>query len=106
MLIEDAHKEYLNKLLDELKNFDDDELRNFFDTLTKEKALSYGFRNWSGDRPNFLLIPACFFDFIPIGLKVQSLTGKEIIYDGNNIDDDSRFGLLAYGINIKENKDE
>ena len=27
---------------------------------------------------------------------------KEIVYDGTNVDNDIRFGCLAYGINIKE----
>ena len=103
MLIKDAHKESLDKLLNELKTFDDKEIKNFFENLTVEKALELGFRNWSNERPNFLLIPDCFIDFIPIGMELQSISGKKVIYDGDNIDTDTRFGLLAYGINIKEN---
>ena len=101
MLIEEAHKEYLNKLLAELKTFDDAELKEFFNTLTVDKAVSYGFRPWSNDRPNFLLIPDCFLDFLPEGIELQCISGKKVIYDGTNIDTDTCFGLLAYGINIE-----
>ena len=48
------------------------------------------------------LIPQYLINCIPMGTKLYNIFGNEVIYDGNNIDDDARFGALAYGIHIKE----
>lgn len=101
MLIKEAQKSYLNKLLEELKTFEEHEIKEFFSSLTSEKAESYGFRKWSETSPVYL-IPYCFLDFIPIGTELISIMGTKVIYDGANIDDDTRCGLLAYGIILKE----
>ena len=54
---------------------------------------------------NLWLIPLYLFPIIPIGLKVTCINGEEIVNDGHNLDDDIRFGCVAYGIKIKnENK--
>lgn len=47
------------------------------------------------------LIPLYLLPILPEGTKLYSIFGKEIIYDGNNVDKDIRFGCLAYGIKIK-----
>lgn len=47
------------------------------------------------------LIPLYLLPILPEGTKLYSIFGEEIIYDGNNINNDTRFGCLAYGIKIK-----
>lgn len=51
---------------------------------------------------NLWLIPLYLFPIIPIGLKVTCINGEEIVNDGHNLDDDIRFGCVAYGIKIKK----
>jgi hypothetical protein len=89
----------MKTVLDEFENFSNDEFLEFFKDLTIEKAEYYDFRRWSKES-NLYLIPETFIDFIPIGQELISINGKKVIYNGNNIDTDTRFGLLAYGINI------
>lgn len=50
------------------------------------------------------LLPLYLLPILPIGTKLYCISGKEIVYDGNNIDNDNRFGWLAYGIKIKNEK--
>lgn len=101
MLIKEAHKEYLESILDE--NIDlsnDEEVKDFFNTLTKDKAEKLGFRRWSEDTPIYL-IPGCFMDILPDGLVLTSIMGEKKIVGKDYIDADTRGGLLAYGITIK-----
>lgn len=48
------------------------------------------------------LLPLYILPILPIGTKLVNISGKEIIYDGNNVDKDIRFGCIAYGIKIKK----
>lgn len=83
------------------------ELRKTFDfnTLTKEDAIDLGFTRWnayipedSSDTRSLYLIPFYMLPIIPIGLEVISIMGEKIVNDGHNLDNDHRYGLLAYGI--------
>lgn len=47
------------------------------------------------------LIPLYLLPILPIGTEVISIGGEVIKYDGNNIDNDIRFGCLAYGIKLR-----
>lgn len=47
------------------------------------------------------LIPLYLLPILPIGTEVISIDGEVIKYDGNNIDNDIRFGCLAYGIKLR-----
>lgn len=58
------------------------------------------------DESDLYLIPLYLLSFIPIGTKLTSIDGETVIYDGTNIDNDIRFGCIAYGINIPETKGE
>ena len=80
--------ETLNK---ELKNLID------WDSLTLEDIKNLGFTLW--DKSGFYLIPLYLLPIIPIGTELKCIDGGKIIYDGNNIDNDTRFGCLAYGLN-------
>lgn len=56
---------------------------------------------------NLYLIPLYLYHLIPNGLKVYSIFGEEIIVDtvNHNLDNDSRFGVLAYGIKFDNTND-
>ena len=102
--IKEAHKEYLDKILElDVDINNDKELKNFFETITVAQAEDIGMRNFDKD---LYLFPGCFLDFLPNGLKVYSIMGSEKIVGRDYIDNDTRFGLLAYGIKIKGQKDE
>lgn len=70
--------------------------------ITREEALGLGFTLWSADQPDLYLIPLYLLPILPIGTEVTCINGRTFIYDGTNIDNDVRFGCIAYGITIKE----
>lgn len=80
-----------------------DELRKYIDLskLTREEAIELRFMRWD-EESNLYLIPLYLLSFIPIGTKLTSIDGETVIYDGTNIDNDIRFGCLAWGIKIPE----
>ena len=84
-----------------------DELRKYIDLskLTREEAIELRFMRWD-EESDLYLIPLYLLSFIPIGTKLTSIGGETVIYDGTNIDNDIRFGCIAYGINIPETKGE
>lgn len=51
------------------------------------------------------LIPLYLLPILPVGTTVYSIFGKEVVYDGNNIDNDIRFGCLSYGIKINDDEE-
>ena len=77
-----------------------------WNNLTKEEAWELRFRRWDEDVPNLYLIPLYLLPILPIGTEVTSISGDKIIYDGQNLDNDVRFGCIAYGIEIKENNND
>ena len=48
------------------------------------------------------LIPLYLYPSLPIGTILTSIDGKEITFDGSNIDTDVRFGCIAWGIKPKK----
>lgn len=80
-----------------------DELRKYIDLskLTREEAIELRFMRWD-EESDLYLIPLYLLSFIPIGTKLTSIGGETVIYDGTNIDNDIRFGCLAWGIKIPE----
>ena len=48
------------------------------------------------------LVPLYLYSSLPIGITLTSIDGKEIAFDGSNIDTDVRFGCLAWGIKPKK----
>lgn len=48
------------------------------------------------------LIPLYLYPSLPIGITLTSIDGKEIVFDGSNIDTDIRFGYLTWGIKPKK----
>lgn len=89
------------------KNYGDaiDFLKKYVDlkSLSRDDARYLGFGPWDDD---LFLIPLYLVPLIPIGIELISINGEIIIYDGTNIDLDTRFGCIAYGIRIPENEEE
>lgn len=71
-----------------------------FQNLTIETAKELGFQNRS-DISNLYLLPMWILPLVPIGTELISIFGESVLYDGNNIDIDTRGGYLAYGMIIK-----
>lgn len=69
--------------------------------MTIETAKEMGFCKWD-DKSNLYLFPLWFMPLIPIGTEVTTIFGEKVIYDGTNLDDDNRFGCLAYGVELKK----
>ena len=89
-------QEATNSMLDALKMAID------WNTITKKEALELRFGQWSNEDPDLYLIPLWLLPIIPIGTKLTTIFGDEITYDGHNVDNDTRFGCIAYGIYIKD----
>ena len=65
-----------------------------FNALTECEMRKLGFKKYE----DMMLIPLYLLPVLPIGFEVKSILGDKIVYDGTNLDDDSRAGMLAYGI--------
>lgn len=88
-------RRYYNEFIMDLKMY---MTLDVWESLTEEECNALEFGSWS---PTLRLIPAMFYDALPIGLTVTSINGKmyEITQDyKNHIDNDVRGGCLAYGI--------
>lgn len=72
-----------------------------FNSLTEREAIELRFGKWCEEDPSLYLMPIWVLSVLPIGTKVTSINGDEIVYDGKNIDSDTRFGCLAYGVRVK-----
>lgn len=80
-----------------------------FHEFTKDQLKSLGFGHWEDE---LFLIPLWLYGYIPFGIRLESINGKKTTVhkdysdkeSENYIDTDVRFGCIAYGINIKNNK--
>ena len=86
-----------------IKFYSNEEIKNLFsiDNLTVERAKALRFSLWSDNNPDFYLFPLWFVFFVPYGTKVISISGEEFEYS-KNTDLDTRFGCVAFGIEIKQ----
>lgn len=64
---------------------------------TEEELLDLGFR-WFDKESGLLLVPLKLFDQIPNGTKLICIDGREKIKGTDDIDLDTRAGLIAYGV--------
>lgn len=69
--------------------------------LTKEEALALHFGKWEKDG-DLYLIPLYLLPIIPVGIELTCINGQTIIYNGFNVDRDTRCGCIAWGIHIPE----
>ena len=70
--------------------------------LTTAEASLIGFTQWSEDDPSLYLIPAWLYPALPVGLQVTEISGEESEFSPETHDSESRYGCLAYGINLVE----
>jgi hypothetical protein len=72
--------------------------------LDDETLVKIGCQKWDIENgETHWLYPLQWYSFIPEGLVVVNLMGKEAIFKVGISDDDERFGALPYGF-LKENK--
>lgn len=89
-------KKATDKMLEVLKKHID------WDNLTKQEAEELRFMAWDKEKfPDLYLIPLYLLPILPIGMELTTIFGEKIIYDGKNVDKDTRQGMLACGIHIK-----
>ena len=83
------------------------ELRKHIDfhNLSRKEATALRFGKWE-DKNDLYLIPLYLLPILPIGTELTCINGDKVIYDGTNIDNDIRFGCIAWGINIPKMKGE
>lgn len=75
-----------------------------FDNLTVDEARELRFQKF--DRESDLwLFPLYLLPILPDGLKVKTIGGEELIVGKDELDNDIRFGALAFGLELKENKE-
>lgn len=79
----------------------DDLVKSMTNVAPEQKVLvaqlfAFGLGNWDGK--GLLLIPLHLFDKIPNGMVLTSISGEKKTKGKDYIDDDTRGGMLAYGI--------
>lgn len=81
-----------------------EELKKHIDItkLTKEEAKDLRFAKWSNEYPDLYLFPLWIVPLIPEGIEVMDIFGEKFKYEKDKVDNDTRFGYVAYGIEIKE----
>lgn len=94
--------EYKIKELEEGFKIFNNSLKKYidFENLTVDEARELRFSKWS-DESDLWLIPLYLKPLLPTGLKVTTIDGEVLEVGKDYLDDDIRFGVLAYGIVIK-----
>ena len=94
----DAFKEKeLSKFIDDLQAM---EGYRYIDpnNLTKDQLLDLGGRLWSDDNGDYILIPLWLKAHLPTVFNGSCLGAPEKLLKTSEIDNDHRFGCLAYGV--------
>lgn len=95
--IKNSYDKFLSYIKDMIDNI------GGWNNLTYQDMKNLGFEKWKLDSGEIImLIPLYLYSLIPEGLEVISIFGEKIVYDGTNIDNDERLGLLAYGIMLSK----
>lgn len=72
-----------------------------FSKLTREEAVALRFGKWD-EESNLYLIPLYLLPIVPVGTELTCIDGEKIIYNGKNVNNDIRFGCIAWGIKIEK----
>jgi hypothetical protein len=101
-------KEYREKTLNDLMVkalSQDDQQPSFYPggvdlgQLDEDELKALGFKLWSETFPGLRLIPLWALPALPPSGAVYSIRGERVDYSPENpLDDDDRFGFLAYGV--------
>lgn len=73
-----------------------------FKNITVDEAKELRFQRWSEEQPNLWLFPLYLVPIIPEGLEIEYIDGTKGTYKKDEMDNDTRFGCVAYGIDIKD----
>ena len=68
---------------------------------TEEELLNLGFRWWD-EKHELLLVPLKLFNQIPDGTEFTCISGEKAVKGKDPIDDDTRGGLMAYGVKASD----
>ena len=71
--------------------------------LTATEMDDLGFGKWAKEDPMFL-IPLWLFPFLPDKIEAGCIDGEKKVYNKSEMDNDHRFGCLAYGVMPKGSK--
>lgn len=72
-----------------------------FTELAESELQELGFSKWSDEElPGVYLIPLYLYPCIPDGTVLTCIDGKEYTKGVHAIDNDIRFGCIAYGIKV------
>lgn len=66
--------------------------------LTKEQMGQLMFNPWEDKEGSIMLIPQYLYQFIEEGVPVMCIDGEAKLFTREGIDNDHRFGCLAYGV--------
>lgn len=91
----DVNKQTFNYFYKELDKYID------FKNITVDEAKELRFGKLSDEQPNLWLFPLYLVPIIPEGLEIEYIDGTKGKYEKDKMDNDTRFGCVAYGINIK-----
>ena len=86
---------------DKLKSMDGYESINP-NNLTKSQLFELGGKGWGEDLPNLVLIPIWMLPHLPEEFKGASFSGEEVTLKTSELDNDHRFGCLAYGVILED----
>ncbi len=92
----EVNKSTFEKFYQELKKYID------FNKIAVDEAMELRFGKWSDEQPNLWLFPLYLVPIIPEGLEIEYIDGTKGIYEKGKMDNDVRFGCVAYGINIEK----
>ena len=90
------NRKNFNTFYEELKKHID------FTKITVEEAKELRFQRWDEEQPDLWLFPLYLVPIIPEGLEVTFISGEKAKYEKDKMDNDIRFGCVAYGIEIKD----
>jgi hypothetical protein len=65
--------------------------------LTEDEMIDLGFGKWSDETP-MRLIPLWLFPFIAEEIETECIDGEKKLMKKSEMDNDNRFGCLAYGV--------
>jgi hypothetical protein len=70
--------------------------------MDEEQLIDLGFQKWSEENPVYL-IPLWLFPFLPEEVELRCINGEKNTLKKADMDNDNRFGCLAYGVIPKKN---
>jgi hypothetical protein len=71
--------------------------------LTDDEMLELGFGKWEEGNP-IRLIPLYLFPFLADEMEIEDINGEKSIMKKSDMDNDQRFGCLAYGVIPKDKR--